>query len=233
MSYTESVSKKLNEKGLIALCQVQLAAEDWRIIFASIGQGWFAQFQRSTFAQDGLADPMDRYTKALFSEIFADCDRNKKLIYPFDKPDYPPFQSWVKQAQSSITEPNSTQAPFGMLIHPVFGQWMAFRAALVSHKPWPHHAFWQISAMDSNKVNCHNCSDQNQAAPCSKPCPIKAITIEKGYDFNACRDYLRSTPDAPCHQQGCLARLACPAGSNYATAQNSADFICRHLFAKS
>ncbi|MEP1443039.1 MAG: hypothetical protein ABJK39_08520 [Hyphomicrobiales bacterium] len=146
----------------------------------------------NTFSQSGFEHnhALDRWTKHVLDPI---ADKlNCRPLYPSDTP-YQPFQRWAKKAEGLEASPH------GILMHPEFGLWQAYRAAFV---------FSDIVEKPSPKTvdhACHSCSNK----PCLTTCPVGAFS-SAGYDVASCRDHVRAHPQGHCATKGCLARQACP-----------------------
>ena len=54
---------------------------------------------------------------------------------------------------------------------------------------------------------CKSCVDK----PCLSVCSVNAISIDNGYDADACRSHLGDDKEVECHT-GCKARCVCPYG---------------------
>ena len=177
-------------------------------LVGNIGSSYWPVFSESAEYRDGRADPLDRWSRRVSEQVAA--ETGAKPLYPFEGPPYFPFQQWAKRAESL------SQSPLGLMIHPQYGLWHSYRFGLlitgaeIVEKQWI-----------SSQSPCETC----EAQPCLNTCPVEAFSL-KGYDVGSCAAYLKQTPDAPCHQQGCLARNSCPAGESYryAPAQH-----CFHL----
>ncbi len=89
--------------------------------------GWTEGRQWSAFAAspeygDGQANPLDRWSRRL---IDAAAYRHGGLaLYPFGGPPYLPFLRWAARAEPVAP------SPLGLLIHPDWGLWHAWRGAL-------------------------------------------------------------------------------------------------------
>ena len=102
-----------------------------------------------------------------------------------------PFQRWAMRAESL------TQSPLGLLIHPQWGLFHAYRGALALRDRLP---LLETPALPSP---CESCP-----RPCLSACPVSAFTATN-YDTQACATHL-ATPATTCLTKGCAARLACP-----------------------
>jgi epoxyqueuosine reductase QueG len=118
-----------------------------------------------------------------------------RAAYPFGDKIWP-FQRWAARAEGLHA------SPLGLLIHPEYGLWHAYRAAL-----------FFAEALDLPVVRpaanpCETC-----ARPCLSACPAGAFT-PAGYELAACASHLASDA-ALCRTGGCHARDACPVGRNW------------------
>ena len=157
------------------------------VLIGNLGGGFWSTFQKSGF-EDNHA--LDRWTKHVLDPIA------EKLgclpLYPSDKP-YQPFQQWAKKAEG--LEPS----PHGILMHPEYGLWQAYRAAMVFSD------FDELPVATTVTHACNSCADK----PCLTTCPVGAYS-RQGFDVASCREYVRAHPKGHCATKGCLARQACP-----------------------
>lgn len=163
-------------------------------LVGNVGSSFWPQFTSAPEYADGVPHPLDRWSKRVASLVANELDISP--LFPSDGPPYFPFQQWAKRAEGL------SSSPLGLLIHPKYGLWHAYRFALVfaMDEPLPH----SVASADSP---CISCIDQ----PCLNTCPVHAFTTS-GYDVPKCAEYLKRNPDSSCNQQGCQARLSCPAG---------------------
>lgn len=170
------------------------------------GGGRWPLFQASPEYTDGAADPLDRWTKRVVDEL---ADRlGARPLYPSDGPPWYPFQSWAVAA--GVAYPS----PIGLLIHPTYGLWHSYRAALVFERDVA------LEIPDAGPSPCATCVAQ----PCLTACPIEAYGPNR-FDVGACRTYVASEPERACLDHGCFARDACPVGREW---RNSDDQIRFH-----
>jgi hypothetical protein len=106
----------------------------------------------------------------------------------------PPFQRWALRADAVYS------SPLGILIHPEYGLWHAYRAALFFHETLELPARWDAPSP------CESCTEK----PCLSGCPVGAFS-GGAYDVAACADHI-ARPETDCISVGCLARNACPVG---------------------
>lgn len=157
---------------------------------------------------------LDDWTREITEPLAARFDA--AAVYVFDGPPFHPFQRWAQAAEGLGVAPNK------MLIHPRYGIWQAYRAALLLTKeiavPPP------IDAAHP----CENCPDK----PCISACPVGAI-VNKGFHFERCVEHFRTEQQAAC-LDGCAARLACPVGKEHAYPVEQRQFhmhqfVARHV----
>ena len=150
-------------------------------------------------------DPMDAWTRRVVGPI---ADRlGADAVYPSDRP-YRPFQAWAQLAEPV------TPSPLGILIHPVYGLWHAYRAALL----FPF-ALEGIPARAQAPSPCVSCA----AKPCLSACPVAAFDGTR-YDVAACAGHLKSCAPPDCANLGCRARDACPVGPEWRYPQAQVRF---------
>jgi hypothetical protein len=167
------------------------------VLVGHAGSSFWPHFAQWRGGQDaGLPHPLDAWSKTV---IGAAARRlGLAAAYPSDKP-WLPFQAWVRRAQGL------RQSPLGLLIHPRYGLWQAFRAAvLFDHVP---------QDLPAPLVEPHACDDC-PARPCLSACPVGAFDGHD-YDVAACRAHVARPEGADCLSGGCLARRACPVGRDY------------------
>ncbi len=176
-------------------------------LVGNIGSSFWYEFSQSAEYLDGLDDPLDRWSLRLANEIAPKL--NARPVFPFQGPPYLPFQQWAKRAESLH------QSPIGLMIHPQYGLWHAYRFGLVLAE--------EIDLTHAQEESiCLNCIDQ----PCLNTCPVNAFSTE-GYDVSCCADYLKQTPEAACFQHGCMARFNCPAGREFRYLDQQSQFHLR------
>lgn len=137
--------------------------------------------------------PLDTWTREVIAPIAAGF--GCRALYPSDGPPYLPFQRWAVRAEGLH------RSPLGTLLHPVYGQWHAYRAALV------FGTSVAVAVPQSTPDACAECQDR----PCLSSCPVNAFRI-RGYDVPACAEHLAARAGHDCMERGCLARRACPVG---------------------
>jgi hypothetical protein len=151
-------------------------------------------------------DPMDRWTRKIVDPIARSFEGI--ALYPFAGPPYWPFQRWAERAEGVRS------SPIGIQIHPEYGLWHAYRAAILLPS-----AIEQ--AREEQAHPCDTCVDR----PCLTHCPVNAFT-SVGYDVESCVDHVVAAQhkSGSCSEVGCLARLACPVGSAWRYRSDHARF---------
>ena len=152
-------------------------------------------FQRFQRERDAARDRLDEWSRAVIDPLAEQL--GGRAVYPFDKPPLA-FLTWAKRARAGFT------SPLGLNIHPVYGLWHAFRAALLLP------VVFDLPPASATVSPCETCDGR----PCLTACPVGAFTGET-YEVEACAGHLDAQPQGPCMTAGCLARHACPVGVAY------------------
>jgi hypothetical protein len=148
---------------------------------------------------DGDADPLDRWSRRIIGPIARQL--GGEAIYPFGETLWP-FQQFAKQATGMKA------SPLGILIHPQYGLWQAFRGAIV---------FADLPFISEPARSVHPC-DACPEKPCLSACPVDAFSAQ-GFAVSDCRSHLAAESEPHCMQSGCGARAACPVGNAYGEEQ--------------
>jgi ferredoxin len=214
---TGSVLSEIERAGLVPRGAFLIDAGEQRgaladirtIVLAGVTgrEGWGA-FAASPEALDGRDHPLDRWSRRVIEALARDL--GAKALFPFGGPPYWPFQQWARRAE--LVHPS----PIGVLIHPRYGLWHSYRAALAFREAL------DVPEPATFPSPCESCSGRW----CLKACPVSAFSPES-YDAAACAGHLKSAAGADCMSEGCRARRACPVGAEYAHGLEQASFTMR------
>lgn len=175
------------------------------ILVGFLGAGNWRTFSSSPEIEDGNPDPLDRWSRRVIAALANQFDA--KALFPFVGPPWWPFQIWAQKAEP--VHPS----PIGMLIHPDYGLWHAWRGALAFRERIA------LPAPDRRASPCDSCREK----PCLSTCPVNAFTPE-GYNVTACAAHIGAPGGAKCMTNSCLARLACPIGVEHRYGRDQAHF---------
>ena len=144
---------------------------------------------------EAVANPLDTWSREMIGAV---AERfGARAVSPSDRP-YLPFQQWAMRAEGL------KPSPLGILMHPQYGLWHAYRGALL---------FEEEIALPEALEAIHLC-DGCVEKPCLKSCPVDAYSAD-GFAYEACLAHVRGADGAPCRTGGCLDRNACPYGTAY------------------
>jgi hypothetical protein len=176
---------------------------------------WQAFNAARNAAPGGAARPeapllrLDDWTREVVSPLAAEL--GARAVFPFEGPPYWPFQRWAQRAEPVFP------SPLGILIHPRFGLWHGYRAALVFTERLPLSPPEDVASSP-----CASCAEK----PCLGACPVSAFSPAK-YDVAACARHLVAEPASACLSGACLARRACPVGQEYIYPEEQRRFHMR------
>jgi hypothetical protein len=182
------------------------------VLVGFVGAENWSAFTASPEAADGRPNPLDRWSSRVIAAIARSLGATP--LFPFDGPPFLPFQRWAQKAEPVYP------SPLGILIHPDWGLWHAYRGAL---------AFADridLPPPDLRPSPCDSCTDK----PCLSACPVGAFT-STGYDVPACVSHVAAPAGADCMIAGCRARRACPVGVGYRHVPVQAEFHQRAFLA--
>ena len=178
------------------------------VLLGSIGHRQWADFVSSPEYADGAADPLDRWSRRVIDTLATACDGLG--LFPSQGPPWMPFQRWARRAEPLHP------SPLGLLIHPEYGLWHAYRGALGLRprlgRPAP----------PDNPSPCDSCS----AKPCLSACPVQAFSVS-GYDRSRCVGHVGSASGSECFSDNCRARHACPVGAQHRYTREQSEFHMR------
>lgn len=178
------------------------------LLAGSVGGSVWPTFGASPEMADGKPDPLDRWTARVLGAIAGEI--GAAALFPFGGPPYHPFQRWAMRAE--LVAPS----PIGILIHPDYGLWHAYRGALALAEKMI------LPPRRQGPAPCETCAGR----PCLTACPVRAFG-DGGYDLRACVEHLDGPAGASCFSSACQARRACPIGPAYAYRANQSEFHMR------
>ncbi len=168
------------------------------ILIGNAGPAMFSRFERER------ETTMDAWTRKIVEPLAREL--GAKAVFPFDTPPLP-FLSWARRGGAGHV------SPLGLNIHPIYGLWHAYRAALL----FP--VAFDLPQMSAGPHPCETCLEK----PCLGACPVSAFD-GKSYDVAACGTFLKSDTGHDCMEAGCLARRACPVGKEFQYSRPQAQF---------
>ena len=166
------------------------------LLVGQAGDAPWRNFQRWRAEQAGPVDnPLDTWSRAVIGRVAQKF--GARAVLPNDRP-YLPFQRWAMRADGL------KPSPLGILMHPEYGLWHAYRGALL---------FDVEIDLPPLRETIHLC-DLCPGKPCLKACPVNAHS-SAGFDHGGCVAHVRGAAGGPCRSGGCLDRNACPYGTEY------------------
>ena len=143
----------------------------------------------------GILNPLDTWCREVIGDVALSF--GARAVSPSDRP-YLPFQQWAMRAEGL------RPSPLGILMHPDFGLWHAYRGALLFSRPLG------AAAAVAKAHLCDGCTDK----PCLTACPVAAHS-GAGFAYADCLAHVRGAAGGACRERGCLDRNACPYGTSY------------------
>lgn len=146
--------------------------------------------------------PLDDYTVEIIESALAPCLAGSGAVYRY----LYPFRFWTEPVSfMHLARAAGLAGPsiLGVVIHPVYGPWLALRAALLIDQEL--YASPAAPSFDP----CPTCSER----VCIAACPANAVSAEKGWDIPACVQHrLQVTGDC---LNRCHARYDCVYGRGH------------------
>lgn len=207
-SLSAQISSALSHYGLILRGGFNFAADDETppglsgipaksvLLVGQAGGGLWPYFEAWLARQPAnIENPLDRWSREIIDAIANEF--GARAVSPSDRP-FLPFQQWAMRAEGL------KPSPLGILMHPQYGLWHAYRGAFLfdDELDFP---------VTSRAIHlCDACAEK----PCLKKCPVDAFS-GSGFAYAACLAHVRGSAGAVCRDEGCLARNACPYGAAY------------------
>jgi hypothetical protein len=161
----------------------------WQVFkdYAADNPGWFER-----------DNPLDDFTREVVEKEIVLPVRNTDArcitVYPFGS------GSTLNFMQLAMLAGLAGPSIIGVVVHPVFGPWIAFRAALLLDREINHPG----DAIDFDP--CPTCKTRS----CINACPAAAVSFPMGWDIPKCLTHrVEAHPDCA---DGCHARVACVLG---------------------
>tara|TARA_B100001123_G_scaffold69283_1_gene77431 strand:+ start:651 stop:1337 length:687 start_codon:yes stop_codon:yes gene_type:complete len=140
--------------------------------------------------------PLDSWLRSVI-EGLSECV-GAHMLLPNEGPPFIPIQKWAMRAEPVY------RSPIGILIHPEYGLWHVYRAALI------FSTRLALPIRSHNTSPCATC----RTRPCLSVCPADAFLPDR-FDASSCVSHVESNAGKNCLDKGCLARRACPVGKEY------------------
>ncbi|MBT3768044.1 MAG: hypothetical protein HOB79_08845 [Rhodospirillaceae bacterium] len=184
----QDLSPALSPWGLVPRGGFYSEGPQTHILIGNVGSAMWRSFLAENI---DAPDPLDRWTRQVVEPIAEQF--NAQALYAFEGPPYHPFQRWAMKAEAVFP------SPIGPLIHPKFGLWHAYRAALMFDR------MIDLPIQEPAASPCEACAEK----PCLSACPVEAFSTGR-YDVPACVEHLETPEGASCLNESCAARRACP-----------------------
>ncbi len=139
--------------------------------------------------------PLDRWLRPRIEAAAAAV--GAEPVFPNDGPPFVPILDWAQRAEPVY------RSPIGIMIHPEFGLWHVYRAALL------FAGRLDMPARADQPSPCETCAGR----PCLKVCPVDAFEPDR-FAAERCAGHVESAAGTPCRERGCLARRACPVAAD-------------------
>lgn len=208
-----AIDDALSRQGLIVRGGFRLSADDTRpdalrgpagsvILIGNAGGGMWPHFQSWLEQLDtDPPNPLDDWSRTVIGPVAAQA--GARAVYPFDRP-WLPFQQWAMRAEGLKA------SPVGILLHPQFGLWHAYRGALLFDGDVDVGNLEALRPLQKLSHGCDSCVEK----PCLSACPVNAIS-DGALNVSDCREHVRSADGKTCREAGCIARNACPVGAAF------------------
>ena len=175
------------------------------VLVGNVGPEMWAAFSRDRASYSDCANPLDDWVRDQLTSLAERVGATP--LFPFGGPPFLPFQRWAQKAEPVFP------SPLGVLIHPDYGLWHAWRGALA------FEAMLDLPEVDQRPSPCDSCADK----PCLSACPVEAFSRD-GYDVPVCVSHIETSAGEDCVALGCRARRACPVGTDFVYAPAQAEF---------
>jgi hypothetical protein len=165
------------------------------VLIGNAGSAMWSPFLADPIAHDGEPDPLNRWIERIVDSAARTLDA--RPVYAHQGPPFLPFLTWA--AQCDAVSPS----PLGLFVHPDFGLWHAYRAALL------FEATLALPALDRRPSPCETCADR----PCTTACRVPGNDLIRDHVQGCAGSGLPEGRD--CRENGCGSRRACPFGQDH------------------
>ena len=173
------------------------------ILIGNAGGAMWEVFSKSPEYLDCAPNPMNRWTERVIGEVTMRF--GGEAVFPFQQPHWP-FQRLATAAAGL------RPSPIGVLIHPDFGLWHAFRALIIFNEG--HDFVRKINELVGHSEKLIHPCDSCVEKPCLSACPANAFDGD-ALDVELCFGHLDTRKEPDCMSIGCRARDACPVGKSH------------------
>ena len=169
--------------------------------------GFWAHVTTQAEFSDGLANPLDRWSRRVVTSIAEKVGGTGLL--PFGEPARP-FIGWA------LRSGRAWSSPVGLLVHDVAGLMLSYRGAVFVPDG--------IGLETTSPSPCTTCAEK----PCLGACPVGALTGD-AYQLDTCHAFLDRSEGKDCMTTGCAVRRACPISRSYGRLPAQSAFHMRQF----
>ena len=175
------------------------------IVIGNGGGAFWKAFKEHADRHPGWTEhehPLDDFTRYVIERdaalILSASSIEHRIVYPFIN-DGPTLSFMAAGKAAGLSGPSL----LGVMVHPIYGPWIAFRAAILIDQPLDAPG----AALGFDP--CPSCVPRG----CISACPASAVSVEKGWDIPKCLTH-RVEVEADCAPR-CHARAACVLGPEH------------------
>ena len=173
------------------------------IMIGNAGHQFWTAFEAARFDDN---NPLHCWTGSTLTTAAEEL--GGKVLFPFTGPPFLPFLTWAQRSEAVFP------SPIGLLIHPEFGLWHAYRGMLI---------FKEIIKLPTKNLSIRRPCDTCKDKPCTNTCPVEALG-DGELRVDTCISHISGKTGRDCLTGGCLARQACPIGRSYVYQSAQAHF---------
>lgn len=176
------------------------------IVIGNGGGAFWSAFEQHADRHPGWTErehPLDDFTRFVIERdavpILTASRLDHRVIYPFISSDGSTLSFMAAGKAAGLSGPSL----LGVMVHPVFGPWIAFRAAILIDQ------LLDAPGAGLGFDPCPSC----EVRSCISACPASAISVVKGWDIPQCLTH-RVEMEADCAPR-CHARVGCVLGPEH------------------